>query len=726
MSAGGINVQQPLAGAPPTGYGSAPPAGSGQLAPVTAGSPNPAYPVSALPASATNTAFVPVDGQQAGSANGGGMIQDGSLGRTAAIAGGIAATGVPQSMERAAAAQQLASQSVAGPTANMAPAGQASAPRGPAAWNEAWAKKFKDVGASAEIIQQLTFTGAMGADEAQLQQIYDQVKGEIDAELAKFQHAQPDAFKKLRGNKDVDRATILQIASMYNAGQLKKEQLDPMVEAAGKSMFEAQFAPILKSFALYGLIPGWGLLRVLTAPLNGGKEIWTDMPIFGDPMTTTFSILGAVGGGFTIYNNIKGAMHVAAGHAAVRAGGDAFTIAQREGLDQLSLGRKAWSFVPGTKLNQQFGFFAGMDDIKAGIAAMTPGSLPQQIAQSNYNKIVSGEVLAWRDSASKFMAGPIPGYQPNSRGIIMGHIMGNKGAIQVQTHGSRPTIHFDGRTTGKVAAAHLATLVELVDDVPGANGVRANLRTELFAGRNSLDPKILKTVRAEMLGQAGQQLLDAEKVLKGSGIARPTGIQAIMAKIRPGAVMDAIVAADNLAKGPSFLDKTYGWKAIPKLGRIGIGVGVVGTAGYFMFAKPMLDQLAEAKKEAAKQAEQQGQAGAGGQMSAQDQQMLQQFAALPKDKQAQIIQEMTANLQRAAQTPNLTAEQQQQLVAAQAEIQLLTQVANGQMPTAGAGAASGSATGGAAQVPAAATAPASAPSPGAAPQFTAQGLGLAG
>lgn len=730
MSAGGINnFGQPLVGAPPTVNGLAP-TGSGQLAPVTAAGPVPAPAVVASPAMATTTAYVPVAGQQAGTVVSGGGLQDGSFGRTAAIATGVASGAQTRYSDAAAAAQTVAGQQVVDPSMVQGGAAQAAVggAKGPAAWNEDWAKQFKDAGAPSEIIQQLTFTGAMGADQAQLQQMLDQIKGEIDTQLAKFAHDHPEAFKKLRSNPEVDRAMIAQIAAGVNAGQVPKEQLDQLVDSIGKSQGKMLFDMLVKPMLVYSLIPGWGAIRLAFAPFTGGKDILTGEKMFGDPMATTFTVLTAIGGGFTVYNNVRGAMNVAAGHAAIKAGGDAATIAAREGLENLSIGRKLWSYVPGTQLNQQMGVLGGLDDIKAGIANLK--GMQQEVAISNYTKVVNGDVLMWRDSASKWTK---MGYQPNSRGFIMGHIMGKKDAISIHTQGARPTILIDGANRGKQTAGHLGSLVDLVDDSKSVlktplGEVGANLKTRVFNGIDPMNVSAVKNLRQVFLGEAGKQLLDA------GVIARPSGPMSILSKMRPNAVSDLLVASDNLAANT--VGKAYGWQSLPKMGRWGIMGGLAAAGGYFMMIKPQMDAKKKAAEEAAKQqagaaAGGQPAAGGAGALSADDQALLQQFAALPKDQQAQIIQQQYAQLQQASQTPNMTPDQQQQLAAAQAELQLLMQVANGQVPAAGAGAASGAATGGAAPAGigapgAAAPAGVGAPAAGGTPQFTAQGLGLAG
>ena len=722
MSAGGINAQQPLVGTPPSSVA----AQSQTQQPVYAAPPATA----ASPAAASGTAFVPVAGQQAGSVPAsGGLVGDGSIPRTVAIAAGVGGEALQQQQGIAAAQAQVAGQQVVDPATMQQGAATGAVASGPAAWNDEWAKAFKDAGAPAEVIQQLTITGAMGADASKLQQMLDQIKGEIDNELAKFAHEHPDAFKKLRGNKDVDRSMIAQIAAAVNAGQVPEEQLEQMVDSIGKSQGKMMFDMFVKPMIVWSLIPGWGALRLLPAPFTGGKDILTGEKMFGDPMSTTFTALAAVGGAMTIWNNAQGMRQVAQGHRMIgTAGSDAATIAAREGLDNITGFKKFWSYVPGTELNQQVAGISRLDDIKAGIGQMKAGSIQQELAQNLYNKVVDGDVLMWGDSASKWTK---MGYQPNHRGFFMGHLMGKKSAATVMSEGARPKLLLDSRTTGKVTAAHFASLgTEFADDLANPivrDGVTvgANLKTRMLEGGLDLaNPATVKNLKDLHLGVASQQLMDA------GVIKAPTGVNKILGAMRPGPIQDAVWAANNVAGGS--LGKLHGWAGLPKIAKVGFWGSIAAAAGYFMWFKPQQDM----KKEAEKQAAEQAAGGAGGidpsQLSPEDLQVLQQFAAMPADQQAQIIQQQNAQLQQAMQTPNLTPEQQQQIAGAQAELQLLMQVAQGGIeslgatgaaPVAGQGAAEGAATGAGEVQPQGQQVAA----PGAAqPQFTAQGLGLAG
>lgn len=606
---------------------------------------------------------VPTAGQQAGSVRAAGG--DISIPRTAAVAAVVGNGALNQYQASEAAQQQVSSQPILGQSGGSS--------SGPAAWSDEWAEKFRAVGAPAELIQQLSITGAMGADEAKLGQMVEQVRSEVEPQLAQFNHKHPEAFKKLRASKDMDTATLAQIAAASNSGQLPDAQLDELVSSMGKSQGKMIFDTMIKPMIVWSLIPGWGALRIGFAPFTGGKDILTGEKLFGDPMTTGFTLLAGVGGGMTIYNNVRGAMQVAQAHRMIAsAGSDAATIAAREGISQLSTGQKIWSYVPGTKLNQQLSGLSRLDDIKTGISNLK--GIQQEVAQNLYTKIVNGDVLLWGDSASKWSK---MGYQPNHRGFVMGHLMGKKGATSVVTSGSRPTLLLDSRTVGQNAAAHFAADgIQFVDDTV-ANGM---LKSRVFTGLDPASASVIKNLRDLHLGAAGEQLLSA------GAISRPSGMSEILGKLRPGALQDTLWATDNLAAGT--VGKLHGWAGIPKIGRIGIGaLALVG--GVLGYKKLAASAAPEAQQQTPDASQAQGGAGQGAsaQLSAEDQAALQQFASMTPEQQAQIIQSLYTQLQQAAQVPNMTADQQQQVLKAQQELQLLMQVA--QQSSSAATAASG-------------------------------------
>jgi hypothetical protein len=396
-----------------------------------------------------------------------------------------------------------------------------------------------------------------------------------------------------------------------------------------------------------------------------------------------------VGGAQTLYNNFKGAMQIAQGHRMIAAGGDAAKAAAAQGVENLSAGKKLWSYVPGTKLNQQVAGISRLDDIKAGIGQLD--GIERKLAQNLYDKVVAGDVQLWGESASKWSK---MGYQPNSRGFIMGHLFGKKGAASVVNDGMLPRVLLDGRTTGKVTAAQFASL-----GVDFADGQTKAALERIVGAIDGGDAAKLANVKSSILGTASQQLLDA------GAIARPQGISKVLGALRPGAIQDSVWAADNVAAGT--IGKLHGWAGLPKLAKFGI-FGTAAAAGvYFLGVKPQLDAAKAAKEQQAQAAQPQaaaaGGGGAGGasSLSAEDQALLQQFAAMPAAQQQQIIGQLQAQLQQ-TQDP-------QALAAGQAELQLLVQAAG--QGGAGTPAATG-ATG--------------AGTPVGTSGYTAEGLGLAG
>ncbi len=673
MSTGGINSSQvtalPQQPAPVS------------TLPATAGTP------AATTASTTSTAYVPANGNDAGSVSSSGG--DGIPARTAIIAGATAISAARQQAMMEAARTAYAA---IGPTADTSGLGQANASSGagqqpaasgPAAWGPEWSKKLQDAGVDAATIQSLDLTGANGADATQLQQFLDQVTKENDQLLAEFEHDHPEQFQTLAAVKglgrsltdqasanplavfgiggqavaataDSDRAALVKIANAVKTKQLDDATLDMTALNAGKSKSRAFFDSMVLPNIVWGVIPAYGAVRVLAAPFTGGRDPLTREKLFGDPMTSVSTVLMAAGGAMTIANNVKGALQVANGFKAISAGGDAATVWAREGVKELTAGQKLLAYLPGTKLNQQMLALGRLDDLKAGIDALKVGSLEKDLANGIYKKILSGDIKLTGDPVLK------PswwGFQPNSRGFIVGNVFFKKEATKVLADGVAPQIVLDGRTTGKSIAAHVASLgYEFADDA-----TKAKFAAE--AAKKGIDLAAkdgLSQAKSLILGTAGKQLLDA------NAIARPTGISGVLSKMRPGGLQDTLWAVDNLAKDT--VGKVRGWKGLPNIARKGIGLGI----GLLAVGAFVGSQLLGAKE-----------AGAGtatgtidtSQLSAEDKQALQQFAAMSADQQQQIIQKLQTDLDALSQTQSPTADQQQQIESTKYQIQLLTQVA---------------------------------------------------
>jgi hypothetical protein len=689
MSAGGINVAQPLAGAAPAIAGSVQPGGL---------QPDPGAAGSVPTAASVATQYVPVAGQQAGSVDAsGGRIPDGTA-RTMAIAGGVGAINYQQ----AAAAQQLqagaAQQQVVDP--NAVQGAMASAPTGPAAWDESWSKRFNEAGAPPELVQQLQITGAMGADKAQLQQMLDQIKTEVDTQLAQLAHDHPDEFKKLRGNPQVDRAMLAQLAAAVNSGQYSADQLKSAADTIGQTGGQKAWAQI-KPMLVYSFIPAWGAWRIPLGLINGGKDPLTGEKLFDGKLNTAMTIAMGVGGSITIANNVRGAMQVAQGmKLAGNVGSDAAQIAANEGVANLTTGQKLLAYLPGTSSNKVFSGISRLDsNLQDGIAHLD--GIQQELAQNVVDKWRAGDISVLGEPASKVTKG---GIFPNTRGIFMNRFLKPKAMVSTFAEGGRAGVLLDNRNVGKTLAADFAAVgVHFADDTAANNNLASRLFTGLPEAART-NPEALKTLEAETRGIATNQLLDS------GFLQRPTGLMKLWGAIRPGPVQDALRAADNVNAGMA-ADTLHGFDALGKGWKIGVPL-VVAAGGAAWFIKKQIDT---AKEAAAKAAQQQGAGGAGGAAGgAEVQAALQQFAQMPAAQQQQWLQQQYTTLQQAAQQPNLTAEQQQQLQAQEQVFEQFAAVANG-----GAG-AGGAATGAAPQA-----AGVGAAQPAATSGFTAQGLGLA-
>jgi hypothetical protein len=651
----------------------------------------------------------PVAGQQAGSVGPSGGLVDNGLPRTAAIAAGVGATQYNQAQLAGQAGSNVAGTQAIDPAAVQAGAA-GSKPAGPAAWNDSWAKEFADAGAPSQVIQQLTFTGAMGADKAQLQQVLDQVKHDVDTQLATLAHDHPEEFKKLRAVKgltnfvdgagDSDRAALAKLAAAVEAGQLPEEQLKALAESAGKTGGQKAW-DMLKPMLVYSFIPAWGALRIPLGMANHGTDPLTGEKLFDGKLNTAMTVAMGIGGSITLFNHARGAMQVAAGQRLAAAGGDAAMIAANEGVQNLTGMQKLASYIPGTNANRVYSGLARMDsNLQAGVKALDDG-LEKELVENLLAKWRKGEVSIIGDPASKLTGF---GLQPNTRGMV---IAKNKSMIQSVMRNGKPTLVLDGRMTGKTLAAHLASAgVDFADDT-AANGMLKTRLMESAGITNALDEGALKLLRERTLGNAANQLMN------NGYIAKPGTFDKLISIVRPGPLQDAHWASQNLAADT--LGKLHGTASIPKLVKFGIP-GVLAVGGYFMYSK---HAAAKAQEELAKQQQAAGTQGgaAGGEVSPEMQQALQQFAALPADQQQAMLQQQYTSLQQAAQQPNMTADQQAQLDAAAQEFELFAQVASG-------GAGAGSTTGGGAPAPAG-TAPQQPAAPAGTGQFTAQGLGLA-
>lgn len=550
-------------------------------------------------------------------------------------------------------------------------------PSGPAAWNEEWHKKFVEAGAPAELLQQLSITGAMGADAQQLEVSLGELKKTVDTELAKFRDSHPEEFKKLASAKAVDKATLLQIASGVNSGQVKDDQLKQISEQVGMTpgkMFKDMF---LKQILPWTFIPGWGAIRFAASPLFGGKD-----PISGDPIHLDFWNHGltgwmdaamAVGGAVSLANTVRGVMTLSKGAQLIKAaGGEGLigAVAAREGVANLSGMQKLKMLLPGSQSNRAVTGIARLGELQNGLKLLPEGTMAHASLSNLLQMVEKGEVSIF----SKSGFGMMPfGLGSDVRGAIpvLGHR--NKAMTSWMTQNGKTVLNLDGRLlAGPELAAHAASA--------GVNLLPAGV----LAGTP------IKALQTQVMAEAGTAL----------GMAKSTNpLRNIMGIMRPGPVEDVLKAMAN--KPPSAVTMAFKNPLI-KFGAMGLG-----AAGIAIFGKKLLMGGAEQPAEG-DAAAQQGQAGAT-QLTPEQQkqfdamtpeqqqaflqqsmqnvdqamqnpdmnQMVQKFQAMTPQEQQTLLQQATQEVQVASQQPNLTAQQQADLQQQTQMINILAQVAQG-------------------------------------------------
>lgn len=660
-----------------------------QVAPGAAPSPSPSSAaatgeVAASPAARSVTEYAPAAGIDAGSADGGGLVDDG-LARTAATGAGMMVAqgqraGAGQDAQAIADQQQV----VSNPAASAA-SGVTQAPAGPAAWNDEWNTKFADAGAPPELLQQLAITGANGADQAQLQQMLDQVKGEVDKVLAEFAAKHPDAFKKLRSNSKVDRATLAQIAQAVNTGQVKDEELDDLVKQAGMTQGKMLRDMFFKQMLPWMVIPGWGALRFGLSPLFGGKD-----PISGEKIHLDFwnhgfqgwmDALMAAGGTMTLINNVRGAMQIAQGNkliANAAAGSDIAKIAAREGVSNLTGFAKFKSYIPGTSANRAVaGISRFNDELVNGIAKLS--GEPRQLADLVMSKWKSGEITVTGDPAVRFTK---MGTQPNVRGALP--MVGNRSKAMFQwiNKDGKTILALDGRMTGKSLAAHFAAAGTNLAESGVLKQVEQQMLSQAAASGKSLAKPALAVLQNQVLAEATKQL----------GLTAPSNpIARLWGMWRPGPLQDALKAVANPTGELGGVAKAL---ATPGVKPALIGLGVVGAG--FGFYKFQQSQAAAAAAQQQPQAQQPGGGGVaaqGAQMTPELQQVIAQLQQMTPQQQQQVLQQQASQLQAAAQQPNLSDADKAAIQQGYAELEMVVSALTSANATGGAGPAADAAQG---------------------------------
>lgn len=444
----------------------------------------------------------------------------------------------------------------------------------PGAWDDAWAKKFTDAGAPPDIVSQMMLTGANGADAAALQQMLDQLVVEVDAQIAQFAQSHPEDFAILRENPEVDRAKLVQVAMAANAGELEGMALADEVDHAGKSGGRKMWDQMGKPTALWMAVPGYGALRVLGSVVNGGtRDPFTNERLWEGKFLTAVSLLGLGGGSVTLNNYLQNARQAAAGQRLLTEGSPAAAAIAAQGVDV----EGARAQLPGSKANRLLSGASRMDDqLRSALERMPADSLERELAEEVVKQWERGETAILGDKLRKHSKiGP----QPNVRGMTFGR---TKPMVSTGMFGSNPAVLLDRRMQGPTLPAFLAsTGVDLVDDTPENGNLRSRMLAAYGHGDGVLDDAARKLLRERALGTAAQQLLDANV------ITRPQGLQSVHEILRPGAITDAVWAADNVGAGA--LGKLHGWAAIPKSVKIGGALAAVAGLGYQFMVKPMLN-----------------------------------------------------------------------------------------------------------------------------------------
>ncbi len=557
----------------------------------------------------------------------------------------------------------------------------ATAGSGVPAWNESWHQKFVDAGAPADLLQQLMITGAMGADEATLQSALNDLTKAVNLELAKFRDAHPHEYEKLAKTPAIDRATLLQIATASNSGQLSKKQLDGVMEQVSSPGMNIK--TMVMGFLPWTFIPGWGAIRFALSPLFGGKDPFSGEKIhldfwrhgFGGWMDAAF----AVGGVFSLANTFRGVQMLSKGTSAIRSASADSLVGKVIANESAATGRSVaeltgWKkFLPGSTANKIVTGAAHLTDLEHGVSLLPQGSVARQALENELGMLSRGEISIH----SKAGWGIMPfGLGSDVRGAlpVMGHR--NKPMTAWANEYGRTVLNLDGRIGGgNSLVAHAA-----------AAGVN------LLPGAGTMSATELQALRTATLAEAGTAL----------GITKSTNpLRNFIGMMRPGATEDVLKAI----AGPSVASKALS-NPFVKFGMIGLGVAGAGFFAKKIFSpgapqtagaqdQPAQDAAAGAQQAVGAAAQQQMPANATqqvqtGQLTAEQQQIVQNFLALsPADQQA-LLQQAQSEIQAAAQQPNLTEQQQADIIAQAQILDLLVQVAGqGAAVTGGDAAANG-------------------------------------
>lgn len=537
----------------------------------------------------------------------------GAVGASAVAGGPGAATGVSGATDAAAG--------VPGTVADPTGLGLNPAPTGPPAWNEAWRRKFIDAGIPAEIVQQMSLSGANGMDARQLQQSLTQLKVAIQQSKAQLEQHFSTVFPEVEKMfdypdvvKNLDEQSLAMVALsvqdwQHPAPPEVQQQVMQLVQTpqnmltkVGLSMHPNLVALGMQAsggtsftksmiFSQLGFffIPGYGLIRYAMGrdPLSGQKVDRSSKMEMFFAATGAISAFIAARSLYSVHNAFQ---MIARGEQTVAQGGSSLVhdVAVTQGVDNLTFFDKLKAYVPFTRQNKALTGIpiAGQVD---RLLALPEGSLGRSIGEVEAEALRAGSMRITAPTAGIL-------WKPNTMGFGMrGTVLYRNASL------SRWQIGWDAAAElqysplmygSKGAAAHLAADgTQLLDPVMlGKLGIGDEQIASVLAQHLKGIQNPMQAVRYIALGKVADEL----------GLRYSGTLSRLYNALRPGPFADAVKAAGNVQ--PS---KVVNWWNTAKWWQKYLPLGAVGGGGYFLYMKRQAQAAADAA-----QAEAQGQGGA--------------------------------------------------------------------------------------------------------------------
>ena len=382
----------------------------------------------------------------------------------------------------------------------------------------------------------------------------------------------------------------------------------------------------------------------------------------------------AVGGAVSIANTFRGVQMLSKGTSAIRSASADSLVGKVIANESASTGRSVaeltgWKkFIPGSTANKVVTGAAHLTDLERGVSLLPEGSVARLSLENQLSMLQRGELSIH----SKAGWGMMPfGLGSDVRGALpmIGHR--NKPMTEWASEYGRTILKLDGRLGGgNDLVAHVASA--------GVN---------LLPGAGTMTAQELAALRTATLAEAGGAL----------GIAKSTNpLRNLLGIMRPGATQDILKAMS----GPTAAAKAMS-NPMMKYGLMGVGLVGAGILGSKLMSKGQApadaaqgqDPAAAQGNTAAGALPEQPQGANNQQLTAEQQQIIQNFLALSPADQQTILQQAQTEIQAAAQQPNLTEQQQAEIIAQAQMFDLLVQVASqtGSAPAVAAPAVNGAA-----------------------------------